>query len=101
AAWTSLRDSPDFARLRNAVKEPVREMIAVEVDTEARAREIVSELLPFAPCRQHHLLEFDATRAEPEELLKAAQAASLTWKAEEGLLILLDVSHPRPGEDDQ
>jgi hypothetical protein len=100
-ALTDLRDSTDWVRLRNAVKEPVREMIVAEVDTEPRAREIVSALLAGAPSRPHHVLEFDAIRDDPAQLLAAARSASAKWVAEEGLLVLLDVSHPRLGEDDQ
>src|ERR1035437_1298846 len=100
-ALTNLGDSTDWARLRNAVKEPVREMIVAEVDTEPRAREIISALLAIAPSRPHYVVEFDAVRDDPGQLLGAARSASASWAVEEGLLILLDVSHPRPGEDDQ
>ena len=100
-ALTDLRDSPDWVRLRNAVQEPVREMIVAEVDTEPRAREIVSALLAIAPSRPHHVLEFDATRDDPGQLLVAARSASASWAAEEGLLMLIDISRPRRGEDDQ
>jgi tetratricopeptide (TPR) repeat protein len=86
--------------LRNAVKEPVREIIAVEVDTESRAREITGELVALDSSRPNRIIEVDPIKSEPSELLVAARETVGMWPSEPGLLLFLDVSRPHPGEDD-
>ena len=91
---------PDWERLRNVVAEPVREMIAVEVDTAARARAIITALRAVGPERPHALVAFDPIHTQPAAVLAQARAAITGWPAETGLLCLVDLSRPRPGEDD-
>jgi tetratricopeptide (TPR) repeat protein len=92
--------SSDWELLRNAVKEPVREIIAVEVDTESRAREITGELVALDSSRPNRIIEVDPIKSEPSELLVAARETVGMWPSEPGLLLFLDVSRPHPGEDD-
>jgi tetratricopeptide (TPR) repeat protein len=99
-----LRDPGAWARLRNAVAEPVRELIAVEIDAQARAREVIARLLalgtgPPQP-RPHLVLEFSPARDEPADLLALARAAAADWPSEQGLLFLLDTGDPPPAEGD-
>ncbi|MGO8674282.1 MAG: tetratricopeptide repeat protein [Limisphaerales bacterium] len=99
-----LRDPGAWARLRNAVAEPVREMIAVEIDTQARAREVVARLLALGTeppqSRPHLVIEFSPARDEPADLLVRGRTAAADWPSERGLLFLLDTGEPAPTEDD-
>ncbi len=102
-ALADLRDSGAWARLRNAVSEPVRELIAVEIDTQARAREVIARLIALGTgppqLRPHVVIEFCPVRDEPAELLARALAAAADWRSEQGLLFLLDTGEPPPAED--
>lgn len=91
---------PDWERLRNCVAEPIRELIAVEVDSAARARDLIAALRAPAPARPHAVIEFDPVRLAPGDLLTQARAALTGWPPEAGLLCLVDISRPQPGPDD-
>lgn len=91
---------PDWERLRNCVAEPVRELIAVEVDTAARAQDIIAAMRAPTPARPGAVIEFDPVKLDPSDLLKQARAAATGWPSEAGLLCLVDTSRPQPGPDD-
>jgi tetratricopeptide (TPR) repeat protein len=100
ATSTKFRDPSAWERLCNAVAEPVREMIAVEIESAPAARDLIGELVALKPERPHRVIEFDPVQMDPTDLLGQARAAISGWPAEEGLLCLLDISRPRVGEDD-
>ncbi|HEY3901757.1 MAG TPA: tetratricopeptide repeat protein [Chthoniobacter sp.] len=90
----------DWDLLRNAVREPVRQMIAVEVDTAVRARQIIDDLLVLDPQRPHAVVSFDVARTKPEQFLAQAREVTHGWPAETGLLFLLDSEQRRSEEDE-
>ena len=64
--------SPDWALLRNAVAEPVRQLIAVEVDSPTRARAAIKHLTALNASLPSHTLVFDANTMAAEAVLEQA-----------------------------
>ena len=85
-------------RLRNAIRQPVAAITAVEVDTVARAQGLVAELGPHEPDRPVAVLAFDARQISPEALLDKARAATKDWPSERGVLFLVDRTGAGEGE---
>lgn len=84
--------SPDWELLRNAAADPVRQMIAVEVDTEARTRTAIEALRALDANRPAKVFELDAAALSAVDLLARTVEAAIAWKGTPGLILIADVS---------
>jgi tetratricopeptide (TPR) repeat protein len=77
-------------RLRNAIRQPVAALSAVEVDSVARAHDLVADLRPAALDRPSGTIEFDARATHPGVLLEDARKTARGWTPERGVLFVVD-----------
>ncbi len=85
-------------RLRNAVRQPIAALTAVEVDTVARARETVDELHLLLPDRPNDTLDLNSVTMQPGALLDAARTTVTGWPPEIGVLFVIDRTEPGDNE---
>jgi Tfp pilus assembly protein PilF len=93
----ALREPTDEDLLRNAVQEPVRQMIAVEIGGPTHGALLVRQLREWAgPQRAVVDIAFNAHTDEPGEIWRRCRDATPDWKTLEppGLLILRDTTPP-------
>jgi hypothetical protein len=82
----------DRARLKKVVDEPIATLTAVEVDTVARAQEIIADLRPGAADRPSAVVELDARASSPDAVLARARAATEGFPAAVGVLFVVDTT---------
>ena len=76
--------------LRNAIAEPVRQLIATEVDSPARARAAIERLIVLNASRPSHILDLDADTMTAEAVLERATQWVEHCGDNLGLLFVLD-----------
>jgi tetratricopeptide (TPR) repeat protein len=95
----------DFGRLKRALLMPVPELIAAEVESPARAREIILELA-LDLGRRSHVIELDYHRSTAAAVLDEARRACAELREDVGaqtppFLSIIDVSENREGTAEQ
>ena len=102
---TTFKYEDELGLLLRAVAEPVAQLIAVEVESPAQARQVFTQLAALDPHRPAFRVELDYHSQTPLAVLDAArrqiQGAGPLASDAIPLLGLLDVSENRPGADDE
>ncbi len=84
--------------LKNAVRQPIAALTAVEVDSIARAHELHSLLQEELGERPNRSLFLSATPGAETAILDKARKTVSKWRADEGVLFLIDKGHKDDGE---
>ena len=92
-------ETSEWAELRNAVRQRVSGLTAVEVDTEAHAEELIDSLEDEAAPRPTARLDLVCDGETIEETLRQARNAVEGWEPNEGVLFLLDRTSRTDTED--
>jgi tetratricopeptide (TPR) repeat protein len=79
--------------LKNAVRQPIAALTAVELDSVAHAHDLHSLLQEELGERPSQSLSLSATPGAETGLLDEARKAVSNWRADEGVLFLIDKGH--------
>jgi hypothetical protein len=95
--WVIIRamsnDKVQSPMLFNAVREPINEMIVVEVDDFQEGEKLIERLRSAAP-GPLAVIKFNHSKTEPADLGKEIKKAIVGWPEEGGVLCLLETSLP-------
>ena len=87
------------AALRNAARQTVSALSAVEIDTDYGARQLIDSIITELGSRPHALLEMRSrSKEDAQSLFLKAKESCADWPAEQGVLFILDMPEENPSE---
>ncbi len=85
--------------LRNAARQTVSALSAVEIDTDYGAHQLIDSIITELGSRPHALLEMRSrSKEDAQRLFLNAKESCADWPAEQGVLFILDMPEENPSE---